>query len=175
MDLLEVMLKRRSVRKCKDEKISEDDLIKILQAGLTSASSKALRPWEFIVVEDKENLRYLSECRSGSSSKMLEEAAAAIIVIGDAVKADMWVEDCSVVMTNMHLMASNLGIGSCWIQGRTRMINDNLSTEEYVRNRFKFPENFKLEAILSLGISAIDIKPYELEKLPMEKIHREKF
>lgn len=175
MNLLEVMLKRRSVRKYKNEKISEKDLMKILQAGLTSASSKALRPWELIVVEDKENLKYLSQCRSGNSSKMLETATAAIIVIGDAIKADMWVEDCSVVMSNMHLMASSLGIGSCWIQGRTRMINDDLSTEEYIRNKFNFPENFKLEAILSLGVPDTDIKGYDLEKLPMEKIHREKF
>ena len=34
-------------------------------------------------------------------------------------------------MANMHLMASSLGIGSSWVQGRLRNA-DEITTEEYV-------------------------------------------
>lgn len=35
-------------------------------------------------------------------------------------KTDVWTEDCSIAMSNMHLVADSLGLGSCWIQERCR-------------------------------------------------------
>lgn len=173
MDLLEIMRKRRSIRSYTQEQIPEESLMKILQAGLLSESGKAKRPWEFIVVRDKETLAYLSGCRAGGV-KMLKEAQCAIVVIGDAKEQDVWVEDCSVAMAHMHLMASSLEIGSCWIQGRLRE-SDEKTTEEYVREKLGFPENYKLEAILSLVMPAVKMPAYQLEELPMEKVKWEKF
>ena len=105
---------------------------------------------------------------------MLKEAQCAIVVIGDETEQDVWIEDCSVAMANMHLMASSLDIGSCWIQGRLRE-SDEKTTEEYVREKLGFPENYKLEAILSLGMPAVKMPAYQLEELPMEKVKWEKF
>lgn len=173
MDLLEIMRKRRSIRSYTQEQIPEESLMKILQAGLLSESGKAKRPWEFIVVRDKETLAYLSGCRAGGV-KMLKEAQCAIVVIGDVKEQDVWVEDCSVAMAHMHLMASSLDIGSCWIQGRLRE-SDEKTTEEYVREKLGFPEHYKLEAILSLGMPAVKMPAYQLEELPMEKVKWEKF
>ena len=174
MDLLEALRGRRSVRKYTREKISDEKLKKILQAGLISASSRSVRPWEFIVVRDKDALKFLSECRDGGHAKMLGEADSAIIVIADPEKTDTWIEHCSIAMSNMHLMADTLGVGSCWIQGRLRRIGD-LGTEEYLRRKLRFPEDFKLAAILSLGRPAVSLKPHSLEELPWEKVHRETF
>lgn len=173
MDLLEIMRKRRSIRSYSSEEIPEESLMKVLQAGLLSPSGKAKRPWEFIVIRDRENLDYLSGCRAGGV-KMLREAQCAIVVIGDEKEQDVWVEDCSAAMTNMHLMASSLGMGSCWIQGRLRSA-DEKTTEEYVRERLGFPENYRLEAILSLGMPAVKMPGYELEELPMGKVKWEKY
>ena len=46
---------------------------------------------------------------------MLAGASVAIVVIADPEKTDVWTEDCSIVMSNMHNMAHDLGLGSCWI------------------------------------------------------------
>ena len=123
MDLLEVMRTRRSIRSYKDEKVSEADIIKILDAGMLSASGKGIRPWEFVVVEDKDILQSLSGCRAGGV-KMLREASCAIAVVGNKEASDVWIEDCSTVMGNMHLMAHAIGLGSCWVQGRLRKAED---------------------------------------------------
>ena len=126
-------------------------LTQIIQAGLLSASSRSIRPWEFIVV------------------------------IANAEVSDVWIEDSSIAMANMHLMADSLGIGSCWIQGRLRTATStdsgtaSITTEDYVRECLHFPEGYKLEAILSLGMPAEEKTPAELSKLPFEKIHYEKF
>lgn len=174
MDLLDVMRTRRSIRKYTQEPIGEDKLEQILAAGLLSASSRGIRPWEFIVVKKKETLKKMSESRAGSA-KMLAGADCAIVVIADAEKTDVWTEDASIAMANMHLMAHSLGVGSCWIQGRLREAPDERTTEDYLRSILEYPENYRLEAILSLGMPAEQKEPCQIETLPMEKIHREYF
>ncbi len=174
MDLLEIMRKRRSIRKYTGEPIDEDKIEKILAAGLLSASSRAIRPWEFILVKDKETLAGMSKSRFPGGAGMLKDADAAIVVIADEAACDVWVEDCSIAMSNMHLMASSLGVGSCWIQGRMRK-SAKASTEDYLRELLGYPEDYKLAAMLSLGMPAEEPEAYELSNIHTEKIHREKF
>lgn len=173
MELLEVMRRRRSVRQYTGERIADEAVDMILKAGLLSPSGRGVRPWELIVVRDKEMLRELSKCRVGAA-KMLEGADCAIIVVGDEEKTDVWVEDCSIAMSYMHLMADSLGVGSCWIQGRLRDAGEG-TTENYLRERIGFPEKFRLEAILSLGMPAGKPDARELAELPVEKVHWERF
>ena len=173
--LLELMLNRRSVRKYTGEPISEDKLKLILQAGLSSATSKNRKPWEFVVVQEREKLQALAKCRSGAAV-MLEKAGCAILVFANTeVTPDVWIEDCSIAMSNMHLMADALGLGSCWIQGRCRETAEGESTEEYCRKLLGVPEQFALEAILSIGVSGEHPAGYMEADLKDEKIHWEKF
>lgn len=172
--MLETMQNRRSVRKYTGEVIEEEKLTKVLQAGLLSASGRAIRPWELIVVRNKDVLKKMSQCRVGAA-RMLECADTAVVVVANEEFTDVWVEDCSIVMANMHLMADSLGLGSCWIQGRLREAPDGRTTEEYLREILGYPENYRLEAILSLGIPESHPAMQQLSSLPMDKIHRERF
>lgn len=174
MNLLEALQNRHSVRKYTGEPIPEETLTTVLQAGLLSASSRSIRPWEMIVVKDKAVLARMSDCRVGSA-KMLAGAEAAIVVVADAKASDVWIEDCSIVMSNMHLMADSLGLGSCWIQGRLRETPTGKTTEDYLREILEYPEKYRLEAILSLGIAQNHPARQELSELPMDKIHWGKF
>ena len=173
-DLLEIMRSRRSVRQYTEEKISDEQIKKILSAALLAPSGHSKYPCEFIVVKNSETLEKMSHCRVGVA-KMLNQAAAAIVVIADAEKSDTIVEDSSVAMMNMELMATSLGIGNCWIQVRNRPAENNLPSEDFLRDILKFPQNFKCQSILSLGIAAKQPRPRELEKLNFDKIHEEIF
>lgn len=174
MELLDIMKKRRSVRKYAEREVTKEELEQIVEAGLLSASGRSYRPWELIVVRDKEMLMKLSECREGAA-KMLAGAGAAIVVLGNPEKSDTWIEDCSIVMSNMHLMADAMRLGSCWIQGRMRKCPDGRLADEYVRELLGIPEELKLEAILSVG--AIDEHPEGrvLGDDVYGKVHWEKF
>lgn len=174
MDLLEIMKNRRSVRTYTGEPVEEEKLEQILQAGLLSASGRAIRPWELIVVREKKILKKMAGARA-MGAKMLEGADCAIVVLGDAEKTDVWTEDCSIVMTSMHLMADSLGVGSCWIQGRLREASDGRTTEDYLRDLLEYPDHLKLEAVLSLGMPKDHPEAHTLEELAMEKIHWERF
>ena len=174
MELLDLMLRRRSVRQYIPGEIPEETLTKVLQAGLLSASGRAIRPWELIVIRNRNTLQALSGCRT-APVKMLQDGACAIAVVADGEKTDVWVEDCSIVMNNMHLMADALGLGSCWVQCRLREASDGRSAEAYVRDILHYPETYHLEAILALGVIDNHPAPHRPEELPMEKIHYEAF
>lgn len=152
-----------------------DKLNQIIMAGLTSASGRAIRPWELIVVRDKDKLIEMSGCRLKGSSRMLAGADAAIVVVADEEKSDTWIEDSSIVMTNMQLMASALGVGSCWIQGRGREAIDGETTEDFLRRILQFPSECRLEAILSLGMPDEDLPARTVESLAFGKVHINKF
>ena len=174
MEILDIFANRRSVRKYAPKPLEDEALDKILKAGLLAPSGHARRPWEFILVRDKQMLERLSGCRS-SGANMLKQAAAAIVVIADEQKQDVWIEDCSVALGYMHLAASALNLGSCWVQVRLRTAADGRSCEEFLREALGFPPNFKAEAILALGAPQRSPSPHDLQKLNLSKIHKEKF
>ena len=97
------------------------------------------------------------------------------LLVADESRSDVWVEDSAIVMANMHLMASAIGVGSCWIQGRLREAIDGESTEDYLRCLLQFPSECRLEAILSLGIPDEEFPAKAPESLPFEKVHINKY
>ena len=173
-DLLNLLATRRSIRKYTEEPISEEALNNILRAGLLSPSGCNYRPWEFIVVRDKEMLTKLSYARTGSAN-MLKQADCAIVVLGDTNKSTVWCEDCSIAMAQMHLMAHSLGLGSCWIQIRLRTAQTEESSDGYLRQLLSYPENLSALAILSLGVPAENRPAHDIPQLPDEKVHFEKY
>lgn len=174
MNMLDTILARRSVRQYTDEAIPKEKLNAILYAGLAAASSKNRRPWEFVVVRDRNMLNRLCDCRPGAE-KLLGGCHAAIVVTADAELVDVWVEDCASAITQMHLMADALGVGSCWLQVRLRKAADGRDTADVVRDALGIPERYGVMAILALGMPADHPAPRTVEDLPLEKIHHEHF
>ena len=174
MDMLQTILNRRSVRQYTDEAIPEEKLNAILYAGLAAASSKNRRPWEFILVQDRAMLDKLCDCRPGAGN-LLGKCQAAIVVCADTEAVDVWVEDCASAITQMHLMADALGVGSCWLQVRLRKAADGRDTADVVRQLLGIPGKYGVMAMLTLGMPASHPAPHTVEKLLLEKIHREHF
>lgn len=174
MDMLDTILARRSVRQYTDEAIPEDRLNAILYAGLAAASSKNRRPWEFVLVRDRAMLDRLGSCRPGAGN-LLGKCTAAIVVCADAEAVDVWVEDCASAITQMHLMADALGVGSCWLQVRLRKAEDGRDTADVVREMLGIPAKYGVMAILTLGMPASHPAPHTVDELLLEKIHHEHF
>ena len=169
-ELMDIMLARRSIRQYTGEAVPETKLDNILKAGLLAPTSMNRQPCEFYMVKNREILTKLSEAKAGGAA-MLKDAAAAIVVFGDSDKADTWIEDSSIALTYMHLMATEQGVGSCWIQMHMRKSGDGNDAEENVRKIMNVSENYRVVGILSLGMSAENCKPKDLEHLDYRKIH----
>lgn len=174
MDLIQIMKNRRSIRKYTGDKVPEDKLKQILQAGQLAPSSKNIRPVEFIVIDDRDTLSKLAKSKPAGAG-MLSEASCAIVVIGDTRKADAWVEDCSLAMGYMLLMAEALGIAACWVQERLRKTLLRKDSGTYVKELLGIPDYYEVEAILSLGISEKKEVPRAWDETEENKVHWKHF
>lgn len=171
-DLLKTMSARRSVRTYADRPVAKEDLDQILKAAVLGPTGKGIAPYDFIVITDPDVIAKLVDIRKGGA-KMLTTAKAAIAVLGDEDRSDTWIEDDAVCMTMMHLMASSLGLGSCWLQVRLRPSNvEGKSAEDFGRDVLGFPEHNHLEAILAVGPIDEKPEPHDPDDLPKEKFHK---
>ena len=82
----ELLLNRRSIRKYTDEKVAPEDVKLILEAALTSPSSKSGRSWQFVVVEDKDMLERLGQCKPNYATS-IARAPLAVVVVADMTKS----------------------------------------------------------------------------------------
>lgn len=168
--ILEVLKKRRSIRKFKEEEIHKETLDQILEAGLLAPSSKNKKPVEFIVVEDKKTIEALKLCKS-KGAEGLSTAPCAIVVIGDRGLSDVWVEDASIATISMQLAAEELGLGSVWIQMRKRM-NENGDGEEAVRKVLDIPDAYGVLSMIALGYKDEEKQAHDMASLDYTKVHR---
>ena len=170
MDLLDVMLKRRSIRKYRKDEIPNEKLNKILQVGLLAPTSRNRKPCSFLVVDNKEALEKLSESKE-SSSKFLKNANKAIVVVANSLISDTWIEDSSIALAFMHLMAAEQDIGSCWVQIHLRTAKNGESSEDYVREVLGIDDYFRIVGILALGVPFYEVKGYKIEDIDKERVH----
>jgi nitroreductase len=168
-----LLINRRSTRQFTSEPISPDDVHKLLQSALLAPTSKNLRSWEFIAIEEKNMLRLLSECKNHGCS-YLENSSLAIVVLGDRTKTDVWIEDGSIAAIYMQLQAEELGIGSCWCQVRNRF-KETEDSEQYVRDLLDIPHEYGVLCIIGFGHKEKVRNPNDIESLKWEKIHIGKF
>jgi nitroreductase len=159
-----IIQKRRSIRKFKPVKISPETIGAIIEAGIRAPSSRGLRPWNFIVVEDPELLRSLAASKEYGSG-FLAEAPLAIVVVADPERSDVWIEDTSIAATYIQLAAESLDLGSCWIQIRERMHNPESTAEEFVRQILHIPDRYRVPFILAIGIPDQRLAPHRFEDL----------
>lgn len=169
MTLINTMLKRRSVRKYADDEIPDEKLEKILQAGLLAPTSRNRKPCEFIVVKNKEILIELSKSKESGSS-MLAECNVAIVVAADSSKADTWIEDSSIALAYMDLMANEQDVGSCWCQSHLRFSADGEESENVIKNILTLENKYRIVGILSLGLKESDVEGHKLSELDKSKI-----
>lgn len=150
MEFKELIKNRHSVRSYTSEKIPEDILKSLIQQAKLAPSSRNKKPCDFVLVTDRADLEKLSQAKA-AGSQMIKDAAAAIIVTGDSSKSDVWIEDCSIAMTYLHLAAVDAGLGSVWVQLRNRKTADDRNSTDYVKKLFKIKPEYEVLAVLSLG------------------------
>ncbi len=107
---------RRSIRSYLDNDVEYEKIEKILRAAMQAPSAGNQRPWEFVVVRNKELLMKLSEM--GPYSKMIAKAPVAIVLIGkerDLVFEDLWTQDMGACTQNLLLEIVEQGMGGVWL------------------------------------------------------------
>lgn len=118
MNTTETIRSRRSIRKyIPGADIPEQDIRTMLEAAMMAPSACNRRPWEFVVVRNREILDRLMNARL--YTQMLATASLAIVVCGrpdlqDGICEGFWPQDCGAAIQNLLLQAKELGYGTCW-------------------------------------------------------------
>jgi nitroreductase len=167
--MIELLRKRRSIRKYTGEAIDKKSLELLIEALLRAPSSRDIKPWEFIVVDDPELLSKLSGAKE-HGSQFLRAAQLGIVVCADSTKSDVWIEDCSIAAILVQMVAVSLGLGSCWIQIRNRKYKEKRTSEKYIRDILGLPGQIKVESIISIGFPGETRKPVTKSELQYTKI-----
>lgn len=166
----EIAEKRRSVRKFSDQQVEPEKIETILETALRAPSGRGARPWEFVVVSDRETLAKLSAARPGGAA-FVKDAGFAVVVCGDPAVSALWVEDCSIAAVTMQYAAQSLGLGTRWAHMRDKDFSESKSSRNYIAELLGLPENLNVECIIAIGYPAEETVPYKREELKSEKIH----
>ena len=173
-DMIELLRKRRSIRKFTQEKVDPKTVELLIEALLRAPSSRGINPWEFVVVDDRELLSRLSRSKD-HGSEFLKYAPLAIVVCADSSKSDVWIEDCAIASIIVQMTALSLGQGSCWVQIRNRKHDAGRSAEEYIQELLGMPEYIKVESIIGIGHPAETRSPIPAKDLRYEKVKRNRY
>lgn len=169
-DFASLIKNRRSTRKFTSQLLSPEQVETILKAALMAPASKRKNPWQFVVVEDKNMLQKLSACKPHGAA-FLENCALAVVVCGNVLESDVWVEDASIASIYMQLQAEDLGLGSCWCQIRNRQLDEDTEAAQYVRNLLGIPYQLDVLSIIGFGYKDQASKPFDESRLQWEKVH----
>ena len=170
----ELIRLRRSTRKFTEEELTQEQVELLLRAALMSPSSKRSNGWQFVVVDDKEMLGKLSQCKEAGAG-LIAGAPLAIVVMADPMVSDVWIEDASVASIMIQLQAEDLGLGSCWVQVRERMTSHGTPSNDFVHQVLDIPLQLQVLSIVAVGHKGMERKPFNEENLQWEKIHINKY
>jgi nitroreductase len=117
MELESVIRDRYSVRKFKDDKVSEELLKKLMEISVLAPSAKNVQPLHILTLTSDDALRKINE-----ASPCIYNAPVVFVVCYDKNNVfnlsngtNSGSEDASIIATHIMLEATNLGLGTCWI------------------------------------------------------------
>ncbi|HID69491.1 MAG TPA: NAD(P)H-dependent dehydrogenase/reductase [Desulfobacterales bacterium] len=171
---IDLLRKRRSIRVFQDKEVEKEKIDLLMEAMLRAPSSRSLNPWEFVVVQNRETINALSKAKPHGSAFM-KNAKLAIVICADPEKCDVWIEDCSIASLLLHLQATDLDLGSCWVQIRLREHNEHMSAEEYVADILGLKEGMVVEAIIAIGYPAKESTGHPESSLLKDRVSFERY
>lgn len=152
MNFLELAKKRYSVRKFKSDKVEEEKLMKILEAGRVAPTGANIQPQRLIVLREKEGIEKINKAARVYGAPLI------IVVCGD--HDNVWKRpydgkklvdiDTSIVTDHMMLQATELGLGTLWVC---------YFKPDVIREEFNLPDNIEPVSILAIGYADGEAQP----------------
>lgn len=161
---------RRSIRKYKNKEVSDEDILKILKAGMQAPGSRLnSEPWEFVVIKNKDKLSKLAEIKP-----RVKTSPFAILLVANIERAFYklhWQQDMAAAAENMLLEAVNLGLGGLW-----NGVAPTEETMEKVASLFGLDnENQVPFCVITLGYPADGWENRFMDKFDESRIHYEEY
>ncbi len=139
-DTIRTILNRRSIRRYRPEPFPDEELAKIVEAGVYAPSSRNLQARHICVVRGQAAIARITAAVKAATARQPDSpyrdsvgsaaytvnyhAPAFIIVSADPSVTKSPEADAALALGNMFLAARSLGIGSCWINQLNPLCGD---------------------------------------------------
>jgi len=149
--LLNCIKERYSVRKFKDKPIEQEKLDVILKAAQLAPSARNVQPWKFVVIQDSQRRKQLTEICKGQ--KFVADAPYTIALCANNTDYTMtcgqfaYTVDAAIAGEHITLQAAELGLGTCWIGA---FYHDQMA------ELINLPDDYKIVGLLPLGYPDIE-------------------
>ncbi len=175
MDFSDILRKRRSIRKFQDKEISVDIVKEIIKDSCLAPSSGNRQPWKFIIINNKDLIKRLSdeskknllsdiENNPDASAKRYESilrrrnfnvfynAPCLVFIVGPENVRSLHV-DCALAASYFMFSATTRGLGTCWIGLGAHIRNTD------ILKQIGMPEAHRIVAPIILGYPNIIPSP----------------
>ncbi len=149
MEVMQAILERRSVRSYRPEPVSDEVLLRLIEAGVWAPSGGNAQTWRFVVITDPASIRRVKMLSPG----LLGNPPAVIAVCQDLSEAErrgaslgkemLSVMDSAMAAQNIMLAAFAEGLGSCVVRS---------FHPDGVRRLLKLPANIVPNLLISIGV-----------------------
>ena len=175
--MIDIIEKRRSIRKYKETPVEDDKLMQIINCGRLAPSDSNTQPWNFIIVRSEEMRKKVALV--SHNQEWMAAAPVFIVSVADirvAIKDNVPISidedtpgielkqiiiDTAIAVENMVIAAEALGLATCWI---------TWYTQEEIRQILGIPSDKYVVSIILLGYA--DQEPKARPRRPIEDLIR---
>jgi len=136
MEFVEVIAKRRSIRKYKSDPVPEAKLRSLYEALQRAPSGSNRQDYAFIFVKDEEKRQRIAS--EAGHQEFLAEAPVLMVAVCQPGRAF----NVAIAVDHMILAATNEGLGTCWVGWFER---------EPVRRILGIPESQEVAILVPIG------------------------
>lgn len=158
MEFMEVIRKRRSIRKYQPDPVPRADIEYVLETARLAPSWGNSQCWHFVVVTDPQ----VKEAVVKAGNSWAGQAPALIVACADPTKPgtkgdqQYYMLDIGITMEHVILVATDRGLGTCWIGS---------FKENVVKEALGVPESIRVVAFTPLGYPAEAPDPKQRKSL----------
>lgn len=163
MELEEIIFKRRTIRRFKQDPIPLDILKKLIDFARVAPMATNRQALEFIIIQKDDvrqqlfplvNWAALLPKDERTPEKGREPTAYIIVLVNTEIKRTYFDFDVGAAVENLLLGAVHFGLGCCWM--------GNINAKK-IRELFEIPDYYDIKHVISLGYpdEVAIIEPYK--------------
>ena len=163
---------RRSIRKYKEQDISNDILLQILESARLAPSGSNTQPWRFLVVRKEETKKRIVE--ADHNQKWMLKAPVFVVCVADVgcrikesdslhldensslPELKLIIRDTAIAIEHILLEAQEQGIGTCWT---------GWYEQQDMREAIGIPDNMYICGVITMGYSAENVSARPRHKM----------
>lgn len=146
VEFLDLVRKRRSIRRYKSDPVPQGKLKYVLEAARLAPSMGNRQCWRFIVVTDEAKRKAITTREWAAGAPAVIVGCAYPHLSGSRFNQQYYMLDMGIAMEHLILAAAEQGLGTCWIGGQF--------DEETVRQALGIPKGVRVVALTPLGYPA---------------------